>query len=93
QGFALFAEQLRKSLAGIAKRLGGERFQRLSAVLDAALQEQERSGDVAAHRGWIEGLLAEYYDPMYAYQRESKAARVIFSGDQAAVVDYLRQPR
>ncbi|KUM44143.1 tRNA 2-selenouridine(34) synthase MnmH [Pseudomonas sp. EpS/L25] len=91
QGFALFAEQLRKSLSGIAKRLGGERFQRLSAILEAALAEQERSGDVAVHRGWIEGLLAEYYDPMYAYQRESKAARVVFSGDQAAVVDYLRR--
>ncbi|MDT3719915.1 tRNA 2-selenouridine(34) synthase MnmH [Pseudomonas oryzihabitans] len=91
QGFALFAEQLRKSLSGIAKRLGGERFQRLAAILEAALVEQERSGDVAAHRGWIEGLLAEYYDPMYAYQRESKASRVVFSGDQAAVVDYLRR--
>ncbi len=91
QGFALFAEQLRKSLSGIAKRLGGERFQRLSAILETALVEQEGSGDVAAHRGWIEGLLAEYYDPMYAYQRESKASRVVFSGDQAAVVDYLRR--
>jgi len=93
QGFALFAEQLRKSLAGIAKRLGGERFQRLSAILEAALAEQERSGEVATHRGWIEGLLAEYYDPMYAFQRESKASRVVFSGDQAAVVDYLRRSR
>ena len=93
QGFTLFAEQLRKSLAGIAKRLGGERFQRLSAILEAALAEQERSGEVAAHRGWIEGLLAEYYDPMYAFQRESKASRVVFSGDQAAVVDYLRRSR
>nr|WP_314583275.1 tRNA 2-selenouridine(34) synthase MnmH [uncultured Pseudomonas sp.] len=93
QGFGLFAEQLRKSLSGIAKRLGGERFQRLSAILEDALAEQERSGDVAAHRGWIEGLLAEYYDPMYAYQRESKASRVIFSGDQAAVVEFLRNRR
>lgn len=93
QGFALFAEQLRKSLSGIAKRLGGERFQRLSAILEEALAEQERSGDVAVHRGWIEGLLAEYYDPMYAYQRESKASRVIFSGDQAAVVEFLRDRR
>jgi len=93
QGLALFAEQLRKSLAGIAKRLGGERFQRLSAILEAALAEQERSGEVATHRGWIEGLLAEYYDPMYAFQRESKASRVVFSGDQAAVVDYLRRSR
>jgi len=36
-------------------------------------------------------LLAEYYDPMYAYQRQSKALRIEFSGPQAEVVEYLRQ--
>jgi tRNA 2-selenouridine synthase len=36
-------------------------------------------------------LLREYYDPMYAYQREKKASRVVFSGDQAAVVAWLRE--
>jgi tRNA 2-selenouridine synthase len=36
-------------------------------------------------------MLSEYYDPMYAFQRDSKDARVEFSGDQAAVVEYLKQ--
>ena len=36
-------------------------------------------------------MLTEYYDPMYAFQRESKAARIEFSGTQAEVVAYLRQ--
>ncbi|MHB8354079.1 MAG: tRNA 2-selenouridine(34) synthase MnmH, partial [Burkholderiales bacterium] len=54
-------------------------------------------GAVDLHRGWIEGLLREYYDPMYAFQRERKEARIEFSGGQREVLDYLhhrhsRQP-
>ena len=92
-GFALFAQRLLESLNKIHKRLGGERHQRLLALMQQALAEQERSGVVELHRGWIQGLLSEYYDPMYAYQRESKGARIEFVGDHAAVLDYLRQRR
>ena len=53
--------------------------------------DQLRSGDHESHRSWVELLLTDYYDPMYAYQRESKAPRIEFSGNQAAVLDYLRQ--
>ena len=91
QGFALFAERLQQSLSNILKRLGGERYQRLAASLTAALAEQQRSADVQLHREWIEGLLSEYYDPMYAFQRDSKSQRIEFSGDQAAVLEYLQQ--
>lgn len=89
-GNTLFAQQLRKNLAAIVKRLGRERYQRLAAILDAALDEQARSGKVDLHRDWIAGLLTEYYDPMYSYQRAKKAERVEFVGDQKAVTDYLR---
>ncbi len=91
QGFALYAERLQQSLSNILKRLGGERHQRLAAIMQAALLEQERGAGVGLHRGWIEGLLVEYYDPMYAFQRDSKDKRIEFCGDQAAVVEYLRQ--
>jgi len=78
-------------LSNIHKRLGGERFSRLHAILQDALAEQARSGAVDLHRDWIEGLLREYYDPMYAFQRESKGARIEFAGEQGAVVAYLRE--
>ncbi|HSC80620.1 MAG TPA: tRNA 2-selenouridine(34) synthase MnmH [Chitinolyticbacter sp.] len=91
QGFERFAERLLQSLDNIQKRLGGERHARLRAILQAALEEQGRSGAVDLHLGWIEGLLREYYDPMYVYQRESKAARIEFAGNAAAVVAYLRE--
>ncbi|MFK8332927.1 tRNA 2-selenouridine(34) synthase MnmH [Pseudomonas sp. BJa5] len=89
-GFLRFAERLQQSMGNILKRLGGERYQRLSALLQQALDEQRRSGDVALHRAWISDLLSEYYDPMYAYQRDSKAERIEFSGDQIEVREYLR---
>ncbi len=90
RGQAAFADRLLQSLANIVKRLGGERYQRLNAWMNEALEEQQRNGNVARHRVWIEALLTEYYDPMYAYQREQKAQRIVFSGHHAQVVDYLR---
>ncbi len=59
--------------------------------MQEALDEQRRSGAVDLHRGWIEGLLREYYDPMYAFQRESKAERIEFAGTQDELVEYLRE--
>lgn len=85
-----FAGRMMQSMSNIHKRLGGERFQRLSAILSEALDEQLRSGAVDLHRGWIEGLLKEYYDPMYAYQREAKAERIEFAGDGVEVREYLK---
>lgn len=90
RGFELFAARLRQSLDNIGRRLGGERHGRLAAMMDAALAGQRRSGEIMAHHGWIEALLNEYYDPMYAYQREQKASRIVFAGDRQAVLDYLR---
>ena len=90
QGFALYAQHLLGSLERIAKRLGGLRHQHLTTVMQAALVQQEKTGAVDGHRDWIGELLREYYDPMYAYQRESKAGRTVFAGSQAEVLDYLR---
>jgi tRNA 2-selenouridine synthase len=91
QGFLRFSERLLQSLDNICKRLGGERHQRMRSAMLAALDEQARSGSVELHLQWIEGLLHEYYDPMYAFQRESKAQRIEFAGEQEAVVEYLRE--
>lgn len=90
-GFVRFAERLQQSLANILKRLGGERYQRLATIMQGALLEQQRSGAVELHRGWIEVLLKDYYDPMYAFQRESKDGRIEFSGEQPDVVAYLQE--
>ena len=88
--FATFADFLLGSLTRIRKRLGGDRYQTLDAVMRNALDIQQRTGDVHAHRDWIAALLTDYYDPMYAYQRAGKEERVVFSGDKQAVIEYLR---
>lgn len=91
EGFALFSERMLASLDNVHKRLGGERHRRMMLLMEDALAEQGRSGAVDLHRGWIEGLLVEYYDPMYAFQREKKGARIEFAGEQGAVIQYLRE--
>lgn len=89
-GFSAFAERLQESLVNISRRLGGEHYRELALIMDQALAEQARSGAVDLHRNWIETLLTRYYDPMYVYQRESKASRIEFAGEQDAVVEFLR---
>ena len=91
EGFALFSERLLESLNNVQKRLGGERHRRMLILMEDALAEQANSGAVDLHRGWIEGLLREYYDPMYAFQREKKGARIEFAGEKGAVLEYLRE--
>ncbi|MEX1196503.1 MAG: tRNA 2-selenouridine(34) synthase MnmH [Pseudohongiellaceae bacterium] len=89
EGFDRFAEDLRDSLRRVRRRLGGERYQELSAVLDDALAHHERTGDPSRHRDWIRPLLNDYYDPMYEYQISHKKNRVIFSGSNEEVRQYL----
>ncbi|AGW88689.1 tRNA 2-selenouridine synthase [Ralstonia pickettii DTP0602] len=89
EGFEAYAARLREAMAAIAPRLGGARYGKLSSLLEQALARQAASGEVALHRGWIEVLLRDYYDPMYDYQREQRTARIVFRGDRAAVTDWL----
>ena len=89
-GFARFSQGLQQSLHNIRKRLGGERCARLLQALQEALHEQARNGDTALHRVWIEGLLREYYDPMYAYQEQQKASRILFRGTHDEVLGFIR---
>ncbi|WP_455279198.1 tRNA 2-selenouridine(34) synthase MnmH [Cupriavidus necator] len=89
EGFEAYAARLREAMAAISPRLGGARYGKLSALLEQALARQAEWGDVELHRGWIEVLLRDYYDPMYDFQREQRAARIVFRGDRAAVTDWL----
>lgn len=88
-GFDAFADELRQSLANLSRRLGGLRHEQLATQMASALVAH-RQGHPERHAVWIRELLVGYYDPMYAYQLEQKAARVVFRGDRAAVRDYLR---
>lgn len=89
-GFDAFAQRLRNSLGNIVKRLGSERYQRLAALMDQALEAQRHCGETGLHRDWINALLNEYYDPMYAYQSERNAQPVLFKGNRSEVKAFLQ---
>ena len=86
--FTAFADSLRLSLGNIRKRLGGERYQELSKVLEAALLAHQQ-GDPESHKQWIEVLLRDYYDPMYDYQLKSKQRNVVFRGSFSEVAEFV----
>jgi tRNA 2-selenouridine synthase len=88
EAFRHFSEELHASLNALQKRLGGYRYTLLKEMLEVALQAHA-NGRPESHQAWIEVLLKEYYDPMYAYQLGLKAERVIFRGSYDEVRAYL----
>ena len=89
QGWQEYSEYLHHGLFAIRRRLGLQRFAELTAKLDEALADQQRSGSTDAHFNWLKPLLVEYYDPMYRYQLEKKAAKIVFRGDWQEVAGWL----
>ena len=89
EGWPKYVEYLHQGLFGIRRRLGSERFQQLTQWLESALQVQQTSGNSDTHQLWLVPLLQHYYDPMYRYQLEKKAQRVIFRGNYAEVREFL----
>lgn len=90
EGPALHAQKLQEDLAKIRRRLGGERHQRMSEIMQAAFEAQRESGDVSGHGEWIAFLLEHYYDPMYEYQLQQREGEVVFRGDREAVIERVR---
>ena len=91
EGAARHRERLLSDLDRIRKRLGGVRHKEVSALMLNAFEAQARSGEGDAHRAWIERLLVDYYDPMYAHQMRQRSGRRLFRGSRAAVIDFARE--
>ena len=79
-GPAQHRDRLQGDLARARKRLGGERYQAVSALMDGAFAAQARGEGVEGHRAWIARLLQEYYDPMYDYQAARRGGPVLARG-------------
>jgi tRNA 2-selenouridine synthase len=89
KGWQEFSNYLHQGLFTIRRRLGLQRFAELSAKLDEALSEQQRSGSTEPHFRWLKPLLIEYYDPMYRYQLGKKADKIVFRGNYQEVAAWL----
>lgn len=80
-----FSDSLLSSLERIRKRLGGERYAEIDALMRRALAA---NNDLDQHRAWIRRLLVEYYDPMYEYQLNKKSHRVVFRGSRDSFLEW-----
>lgn len=89
RGWQEYSEYLHHGLSAIQRRLGLQRFKELTTALDIALAEQQRTGSTEAHFSWLVPLLEEYYDPMYRYQLEKKAEKIVFRGTFDDVGEWL----
>ncbi len=76
-------ERYQESARKIAKRLGANNLASLQGLMEEAFMEKRE------HNDWIEHLLSNYYDPMYEYQLKGKRERIVFSGDEVAVREFL----
>ena len=89
-GWWSFEDYLLSALDRIRKRLGGERHQSLRYLMLDALENQRVNGDVGGHDRWIQQLLENYYDPMYDYQMQQKADRILVRGGPDAILGFGR---
>ena len=79
-----------KGLDRIKKRLGTERYVTIKTAFTKAFLEQEHTAKLEQHKGWIEILLKEYYDPMYDYQIEKSEIPIVFEGSADEVLGYFK---
>ncbi len=82
-------DTMRHNFSRIRKRLGDQGYKALTTLLNEAWDHQQSTNDPTLHKVWIERLLHDYYDPMYAYQIEQKKERIMFRGNQEEILAYL----
>jgi len=90
-GVAQWFSDVNSALLRIKKRIGYERYRKIHTLFTDAFLLQKKRGDVTQHKGWIEMLLHEYYDPMYDYQIAKSEIPVAFEGSYAEVLAYLKE--
>jgi tRNA 2-selenouridine synthase len=90
KGLARWVEDMHAAMKRIERRLGGLRYKEVTTIFDDAYDKQCINGTLEAYKVWVAYLLEAYYDPMYDYQIEKNAARIVFRGDADAVLSYLR---
>lgn len=91
QGITKWSEYIVQSINKLQKRLGAQGQEKILTLFDEALKEQMRTAKQDAHKNWIELLLRDYYDPMYAYQIKRRGIAIDFQGNTQEVLEYLQQ--
>ncbi|MHB8919987.1 MAG: tRNA 2-selenouridine(34) synthase MnmH [Halothiobacillus sp.] len=82
-------DDLLQSLTQIQRRLGDERFRSLNILAVTGMTEYFEQGTTDILNLLIKRMLVEYYDPMYDYQIGKKNERILFSGNEQSVREWL----
>lgn len=86
-----WSRNIQNAMSRIIRRLGDEKYKKVSAIFESALNEQKRGGSYDGYREWVKFLLEEYYDPMYDYQIQKRSYMVAFRGDSQEVKNYIEK--
>ena len=85
----VWTDDMHEAMKRIQKRLGGQRYKIVCEIFEDAVKEQKKNGSLEGYKVWIAYLLSEYYDPMYDYQIERNAGRIVFKGSAEEIEAYL----
>ena len=84
-----WSEDIRLAMERIKKRIGSERYTKVCALFEEAVNEQNAKGSLEPYKAWVQYLLEEYYDPMYDYQIEKRAEQILFRGSEEEILHYF----
>ena len=68
------------NLGRIQRRLGGERYQRLNALVPDAVNEIQTATGTDSMDEIVRTLLHDYYDPLYAHKMIGRESQRVFKG-------------
>ena len=83
-------KDIQEAMKRISKRLGLERYKIVCNLFEDALDEQMKNNSFHLYKVWIAYLLKEYYDPMYDYQIQKNASRILFRGNSEEIISYIQ---
>jgi len=89
EGMQAWETYILTSFKKIKNRLGGERYQDIVDLFNAAMEVQALGYSIENHKLWIEILLSEYYDKMYAHQIATTTKEIVFKGSEAEVFNFF----
>lgn len=77
------------NLGRIKRRLGGERYQHLNALVPKAVAELQAGGLAESVDQIVHVLLQDYYDPLYAHKMIGREDQVVFKGTADEIVAWI----
>ena len=77
------------NLGRIKNRLGGERYQRLNALVPDAVSELQTGAGTDSMDEIVGTLLRDYYDPLYAHKMTGRENQRVFKGTADEIVAWV----